>query len=245
MNQNILGDCLIEMKNINSNSIDLILTDLPYGMINQKWDTLINLNDLWTEYKRIIKPNGVICLTAKEPFSSILRISNINMYKYDYKWIKTRPSRYVLAKKLPLSYYEDILIFYDKFPTYNPQFTEGKSYKKSHKNTTKNLYCGTEKRNGTVTENKGFRYPSDVLYFSNSNSKSLHPTQKPIDLFEFLIKTYTNENDIVLDSCAGSFTTAIACINTNRNYICIEKDEKYFNIGINRINTYLNNKSFL
>ena len=229
------GDCLEVMKTIEDKSIDAIITDPPYGTTACKWDSVIDFDLMWKQLNRIIKPNGAIVLFGSEPFSSALRMSNIKNYKYDWIWEKTRPSRYVQAKKMPLSYKEVISVFYKSLPTYNPQMTVGKPYKKNHKNTTKPNSYGEEKRNGTTTINKGIRYPSDIIKISNANGKSVHPTQKPIALMEYLIKTYTNENETVLDFTMGSGTTMVACDNLNRNGIGIEMDDNYFNIAKKRI----------
>ena len=232
------GDCLELMNGIPDKSVDMILCDLPYGTTACKWDTIISFDRLWSQYERIIKNNGVVVLTGREPFSSHLRLSNDTLYRYDWIWEKTRPQRFVQAKKMPLSYFENISVFYKSLPTYNPQMTKGKPYVKRHVNTTKGVVQGEDKRNGTKTINGGERYPSDIIKVSNPNSNSLHPTQKPVALFEYLIKTYTNEGDLVLDNCIGSGTTAISAINTNRNYIGIELDEDYCEIAKNRINKH-------
>ena len=231
-------DCLVGMTFIRDKSVDMILCDLPYGTTACKWDIVIPFEPLWEQYKRIIKDNGAIVLFGREPFSSLLRTNDMNLYRYDWKWRKTRPSRYVQAKKMPLSYHEDLMVFYKNLPVYNPQFTDGKPYIKRHKNTTKPIVAGEEKRNGTSTVNNGTRYPSDIIEFSNSNKKSLHPTQKPVALCEYLIKTYTNKGELVLDNCAGSGTTAIACLKTKRDYILMEKDVKIFEIARNRIENW-------
>lgn len=232
------ADCLELMKEINDKSIDMILCDLPYNKTCNKWDTEINLDLLWGEYNRIIKDNGAIVLTAMQPFTSRLINSNIEYFKYSMVWKKTTSTGFLNAKKQPLRIHEDIVVFYKSQPVYNPQKTTGHKPVHSYtKHTSDGSNYGKTKqgvKGGGSTE----RYPTTVLEFSTDKQKKdgkLHPTQKPIALFEYLIKTYTNENDLVLDSCAGSFTTAIACINTNRNYICIEKEEKYCKIGIDRI----------
>jgi site-specific DNA-methyltransferase (adenine-specific) len=226
-------DCLVAMKKLQAGSVDLILTDLPYGTTACAWDSLIDLNKLWTETNRL---TNLFISTARQPFTAVLICSNIKNYRYNWVWQKSRPARYVQAKKMPLSYYEDICVFYKKLPTYNPQFTEGKAYKKQHVNTSKPNYHGEEKRNGTVTINDGKRYPSDILVIPNSNKGSIHSTQKPIVLFEYLIKTYSNEGDTVLDCCMGSGTTGVACKNLNRRFIGIEKDPDIFQTAKERIN---------
>lgn len=230
------GDCLELMKNIPDKSIDMILCDLPYGTTACKWDNVISFERLWEQYNRIIKNNGAIVLFGNEPFSSKLRMSNIKYYKYDWKWNKCTHSNPLLAKKQPLRIYEDIMVFYKKQANYNPQMIKGKPYKKDygykiHMNSSTNVKM-IDKDNIT-----GERYPINIIKFplSRNNRIRLHPTQKPVELLEYLIKTYTNENEIVLDNCMGSGSTGVACINTNRNFIGIELDENYFNIAKQRI----------
>lgn len=202
-------------------SIDLILCDLPYGTTRNQWDSVIDLNLLWNEYLRIIKDNdGVIVLTSSQPFTSILIGSNIQHFKYCWVWEKSNGTGYLNAKKQPLRNYEDICVFYQKQPAYNPQMAQGKPYKWNSIRTKSTNY-NRHKKNDKI-DNKGERYPKTVLRFQQE--RGLHPTQKPVALFEYLIKTYSNENDIVLDNCMGSGTTAIACIRTSRNFIGFEND---------------------
>jgi site-specific DNA-methyltransferase (adenine-specific) len=238
------GDCLEAMDKLIKEGIkfDAIITDPPYGTTACKWDEVIPFKDMWNRINKLIKPNGAIVLFGNEPFSSKLRISNIKNYRYDWVWEKTRPQRFVQAKKMPLSYSEYIHIFYNKLPTYNPQMREGKPYIKKHVNSTKGVVYGAEKRNGTTTINKGTRYPSNIIKFSNPNKNSLHPTQKPVDLLEYLIRTYTDEGDLVLDFTMGSGSTGVACLNTNRKFVGIELDEKYFRIAKKRIEEALTDK---
>lgn len=237
------GDCLELMKELPDKSVDMILCDLPYGTTACKWDTIIPFEPLWEQYERIIKDNGAIVLTSAQPFTSALVMSNPKLFKYDWTWRKPRGTGHLNAKKQPMRDKEDILVFYKKQSTYNPQMSEGEPYTamKGGKNarvsekgdTTYGKFMnGAEFRN----DNSGFRYPKQVIEFGVVERGTLHPTQKPVPLFEYLIKTYTNEGETVLDNCAGSFTTAVACDNTNRNWICIEKEEKYCNIGLTRIN---------
>lgn len=230
------GDCLELMKEIPDKSIDMILCDLPYGKTINKWDVILPFDRLWEQYKRIIKDSGVIVLFGNEPFSSKLRLSNLNQYRYDWKWNKCTHSNPLIAKKQPLRIYEDILIFYQKQPTYNPQIRKGKPYKKDygykrHSNSANGI------KMLDVNNKTGLRYPLNIVEFpmARNNQKRLHPAQKPIDLLEYLIKTYTNPNEIVLDNCMGSGSTGVACINTNRNFIGIEIDESYFKIAEERI----------
>lgn len=226
------GDCLELMQNIENESIDLILCDLPYGTTACKWDIVIPFDKLWEQYNRIIKDNGAIVLFGSEPFSTQLRTSNLKMYRYDWVWKKSKGSNFLNAKKMPLKNHELISVFYRKLPTYNPQFTKGTPYKNKQGYIGEYLNKhGNLKR--VVSENNGFRYPVSVIEFSIETG--YHPTQKPVALLEYLIKTYTNENDIVLDNCMGSGSTGVACVNTNRQFIGIEKDKRYFEIAKQRI----------
>lgn len=250
-------DCLEGMKRIDDKSIDMILCDLPYGTTACKWDSIISLDKLWEQYERIISNNGAIVLFGSEPFSSYLRISKIQLYKYDWIWEKGRASGFVHAKNKPLKAHETISVF-SKGTTvhksqsknrmfYEPIMSEGKPYIKkiTQVNTGKLNHIPSESNLqfvGTVNKNDGVRYPRSVLKFSMHNVGNIHPTQKPVDLCEYLIKTYTNENEVVLDNCMGSGTTAIACINTNRKYIGFEKDTTYFNLANERIISLINIK---
>ena len=229
-------DCLIGMSNIGDNSIDMILCDLPYGTTHNKWDSIIPFEPLWKQYNRIIKPNGAIVLTASQPFTSALVMSNHKMFKYSLVWSKTTSSGFLNAKKQPLRSHEDILVFYNKPPVYNPQYTYGHQPVHSYtKHTSDGSNYGKTKI-GVSGGGSTKRYPTSILTFSTDKQKSsLHPTQKPVALFEYLIKTYTNPGELVLDNCMGSGTTAIACMNTNRNFIGFETDEGYYDIACNRI----------
>lgn len=230
-------DCLIGMKDIPDGSIDMILCDLPYGTTACKWDVIIPFAPLWEQYERVIKDNGAIVLTASQPFTSSLVMSNPKLFRYDYTWIKSKASNFQNARKMPMKRHEDVLVFYKSLPTYNLQLTRlMKPVKSSRKNKGANLGHCVDSGNYMQNET-GFRF-SD-LHFSNPSGKGhLHPTQKPLDLWEDLIKTYANEGETVLDNCAGSGTTAIACLNLNRNYILFEKEEKYFNIIQERIKNH-------
>ena len=231
-NQVIQGDCLEVMQKIPDKSIDMILADLPYGTTACSWDTIIPFEPLWKEYKRIIKDNGAIVLTASQPFTSALVMSNPDMFKYSLVWLKTRPSNVFNARKMFMKWHEDICIFYKNLPTYNPQTFMGKSYKKKQylQDRSNGTLGKTGEKDGHISENNGVMQPKTVIEISNPNHKSLHPTQKPVALFEYLIKTYTNEGDLVLDNCAGSGTTGVACQNLKRNFILIEKEPKYVEI---------------
>lgn len=241
----IQGDCIEKMKNIESNSIDLICTDLPYGTTKCKWDIIIPFEELWSEYIRLIKDTGAIVLFGKEPFSSQLRVSNLDMYKYDWIWVKDTKSNFMQANHQPLNNVELISVFgkgyvreiKDKvMMTYNPQFSEGKEYKLPKVSKTTDLF-GENHKNGVYKHydrDTSKRYPYNIIQF-NMDRPKVHPTQKPVALLEYLIKTYTNEGDTVLDSCMGSGTCGVACKKLNRNFIGIEKEEKYFNIAKSRI----------
>ena len=240
-----LGDCLDIMKDIEEKSIDMILCDLPYGTTVCRWDTVIPFKDLWEQYRRIIKDNGAIVLTAMQPFASFLVNSNLEMFRYEWIWQKTYTTGYMRASYRPLADHENVLVFYKKQPTYNPQGIMVSNKKVNQKLTSLNtsVYAKNNFKGTEVYVQKFKNYPRTVqkigLPRNAGGVKSLHPTQKPVALFEYLIKTYTNNNELVLDNCAGSFTTAIACMNTNRNYICIEEDEAYFKVGKERIRNHV------
>ena len=246
----LLGDCLELMKDIPNGSIDAIITDPPYGTTACKWDSVIPFDLMWEQLNRIIKPNGAIVLFGSEPFSSALRMSNINNYKYDWIWDKKIPTGFALVKKQPMRQVENILIFYKKQPTYNRQWIE-KDKKHQRKNRGKGLIKDTSKES-EVYNNMKLKYsdefndtkknPINVIEFTKTNHKKLHPTQKPIPLMEYLVKTYTNENEVVLDFTAGSGTTAIACLNTKRQFIVMEKEQKYYDIILKRVADF--NKNF-
>lgn len=225
------GDCLELMKEIKDKSIDMILCDLPYGTTRNKWDSVIDLNLLWKQYKRIIKDNGCIVLFAQTPFDKTLGCSNIDMLKYEWIWEKENATGFLNAKKMPLKIHENILVFYKKPPCYNPQMRIGfKPYKCTQGRHSSNY---GDYKQGHITESNGERYPIDVIKFGREHG--LHPTQKPVALLEYLIKTYTNENNVVLDNCMGSGSTGVACQNTNRYFIGFELDDNYFNIAKKRL----------
>lgn len=224
------------MKNIPDSSVDLVLTDPPYGTTACKWDSVIPFEPMWEQLNRLIKPNGAICLFGSEPFSSALRMSNIKNFKYDWYWQKTKPSGHLNAKKQPLRKIENISVFYKKQCTYNPQgliFGSFDNNRPSRKTKEKGEYTfGTEKDFGI---SEATNYPNNVLSYSNGNNKNVHPTQKPIALLEYLIRTYTNEGETVLDFTMGSGSTGVACVNTNRHFIGIELEPGYFEIAKKRI----------
>lgn len=234
-NSLIHGDCLEVMKLIKPDSVDMILCDLPYGSTQCKWDIIIPFDPLWAQYERIIKPNGAIVLFGAEPFSSYLRTSNIKLYKYDWIWDKIKGTGFLNAKKQPMRNHETVSVFYKNQCLYNPQKTYGhinkKSFRAKHLQTEVYRIMANDYQYESTE-----RYPRSVLEFStDTQNSSFHPTQKPVALCEYLIKTYTNIGELVLDNCAGSGTTAIACIKTNRKYICIEKKQEYFEVIKNRI----------
>lgn len=235
------GDCLELMMDIKEKSIDMILCDLPYGTTQNKWDSVLDLIKVWEHYTRIIKDNGAIVLTGQSVFSASLIMSQPKLYRYTLIWEKTKAGGFLNAKRMPLQAHEDILVFYKKLPTYNPQMEIGKPYTKKAVTNGDGKNYGKFNRVGQIAVNNGKRYPRSVVKFSNDNHASLHPTQKPTELFEWLIKTYTNEGDVVLDNTAGSGTTAIACLNTNRHFIVMEQDQKYYEIMCNRIEKHLEN----
>lgn len=236
----INGDCLEKMQNIPDNSIDMILCDLPYGTTQNKWDSIIPLPLLWEQYWRIC--NGAIVLTASQPFTSKLIISQIEYFKYDWIWHKIgKPTGHLNAKKQPLRNKEDICVFYKNQKVYNPQMTTGIPFKnKAGKDHTLNTSMTNSYGNYTNfrNDNDGKRYPLQVQPFNREERNLIHPTQKPVALFEYLIRTYTNPGDLVLDNCAGSGTTAIAALKTGRRFICMEKDEEYFAKAVQRVDDY-------
>ena len=238
------GDCLEIMKSIPDFSVDMVLCDLPYGTTKCSWDVVIPFEELWCHYNRIAKPNAAILLFGQEPFSSYLRLSNISDYRYDLVWEKESFTNFMQVKRRFGKSTECISVFYKNQPTYNPQM-----YKHIGKPVT-NKYSERSKRfrskvcadsNGSLQlreyHDNGLRYPSNVLRFNRvKKSEVVHPTQKPVELCEYLIRTFTNDGDVVLDNCMGSGSTGIACVRTGRGFIGIEKDEKYFQIASDRIN---------
>ena len=260
------GDCLVEMRSIEEHSIDLILCDLPYGTTDRKgseskknagsrllkWDTVIPLDKLWLEYKRVLKPRGAVVLTADQPFTSKLILSNVEWFKYEWIWKKKKTTGFLLANYRPMKQTEDVVVFSPagaaaaskngKNMTYNPQGLIEKRVKK--KNNPKRLgkflhnpkFMGENNKllHETEYEQKYTNYPSEIIEFG-LDKNVVHPTQKPVALMEYLIKTYSNENETVLDNCMGSGTTGVACVNTNRNFIGIERDEKYYDTAKSRI----------
>jgi hypothetical protein len=234
----MLGDCLERMSEIPAGSVDMVLCDLPYGLTACGWDTVIPFAPLWDHYKRVAKRNGAIVLTAAQPFASALIMSNLAMFRYDWVWQKTVAPNFMQLKRRPAKKHELVLVFYRGQPTYNPQMVPGRPY------------ADAPRRQGSVValrnphdklpiKNSGVRYPGSVQCFSNGNSGNMHPTQKPVDLLEYMIRTYTNEGETVLDNCMGSGTCAIACLNTGRRFIGIERDAHYFAVGSDRIRQHM------
>ena len=235
LNKLYLMDCLEGMKNIPLGLVDMVLTDPPYGTTACKWDSIIPLEPMWEQLKRVIKPNGAIVMTASQPFTTTLIASNMKMFKYCWVWEKERPSNPAIAKKRPLKYTEDVVVFYINHPIYNPQMIRREE---KNKRNNKNERFSTEASAslGDSFKKQGLSdwcYPKDALKVNVQ--RGLHPTQKPVALMEYLIKTYTNEGELVLDFTMGSGTTAIACINTNRNWIGFEIDEDYYKAASERI----------
>ncbi len=262
------GDCLVEMDKIADGSVDLILCDLPYGTTDRKgvegkgsnrlleWDTVIPLDELWKQYKRVLKPLGTVVLTADQPFTSMLVLSNLEWFKYEWIWKKKRTTGFLLANYRPMKETEDVLVFSPGGAaaasrntgnmTYNPQGLIEKNVKK--KNSAKRLgnflhnpeHMGKNNKllHETEYEQKYTNYPSEIIEFG-LDKNAIHPTQKPVALMEYLIRTYSNEGEVVLDNCMGSGTTGVAAVNCNRNFIGIEMDEKYFNHAQQRINNPL------
>lgn len=231
----MFGDCLERMKEIPDSSVDMILCDLPYGTTRNKWDTVIPLDVLWNQYKRVC--TGATVLTAQTPFDKTLGVSNLDMLRYEWIWEKTHPTGHLNAKRAPMKSHENILVFYDRQPTYNPVKTTGHIRKTARKHKDKTTNYGKQQF-AEITYDSTERYPRSVLVFSSDKQTSkLHPTQKPVALMEYLVRTYTNEGDTVLDNTMGSGTTGVACKNTNRKFIGIEMDPTYYGIACGRILT--------
>ncbi len=237
INTIIEGNCLEVMTGIDDKSIDMILCDLPYGTTACKWDTIIPLEPLWKEYKRIIKDNAAIVLNCQQPFTSLIITSSIDIFRYTWCWNKNYAPNYMNANKMHTKNFEDIAVFYKSQPTFNPQKEQGKPYidkRKPKERIVAEVY-GTKPYSKGKECIDGLRSPTGIISISGKSNSNVHPTQKPVALFEYLIKTYTNEGDLVLDNCVGSGTTAIACIRTNRNYVGIELEPKYVQVANQRI----------
>lgn len=231
-------DCLEGMKRIDDKSVDMILCDLPYGTTKCRWDVVLPFDKLWGQYNRIIKDNGAILLFSKQPFTSDLVNSNREMFRYELIWEKTRAGNNMQIKKQFAQIHENIEVFYKKQPTYNDiKFKVDEKYIDKRKSIN-NSYYKSEHYSGVMKRkvDDGWRHPQSILPFNSVWHSGMHPTEKPVELFEFLIKSYTNENDLVLDSCIGSGTTIEACINTNRRFIGFENKKEYFDMASRRIN---------
>ena len=238
MVKTILGDCLEVLPTIEDNSVDMLLADLPYGTTACKWDFVIPLDKLWEQYDRVCKKNAAMVFTAMQPFTTILAASNIENLRYEWIWEKPQGTNPMNVKIMPLKSHENILVFYREKPTYNPQMWYSTPYSGFSSDTAKigEVYGNAESKHRDNPE--GSRYPKTVI--KHKQEKGYHPTQKPVGLMEYLIKTYTNEWDVVLDNTMGSGTTGVACVHTNREFIGIEKEEKYFKIAEKRLGTNLN-----
>jgi site-specific DNA-methyltransferase (adenine-specific) len=251
INNNILinADCFDIFPFIEDKSINTIICDLPYGTTKCKWDSILDLNKLWENYKRIIKKDGIIILFAQTPFDKVLGCSNLKWLKYEWIWEKPQATGYFNAKKMPMKAHENILIFYNKLPKFYPQKTE--NHNPINKYTKKATVCNKTELYGKVLNDingggETSRYPRSVQLFSSDKQKTkldntIHPTQKPLALIEMLIKSYTDEGDLILDNCMGSGTTNLGCLKLNRKSIGIEKEKKYYDITINRLNQIINN----
>lgn len=233
-------DCLVGMNRIKDKSIDMILCDLPYGTTQNKWDSIIPLEPLWEHYERVIKDNGAIVLTAQPPFDKLLGSSNLKLMKYEWIWEKSKATGHLNANRAPLKQTENILVFYKKLPTYNPQGVVKLTNTKLKKRGSNSSNYGKADVDHIVEfEN----YPKNILKF-DSEFDGFHPTQKPVELFEYLIKTYTNKGETVLDNCMGSGTTAVACLNTERNFIGFETNKEYYKKSMQRIENNITQLGF-
>jgi len=235
----MLGDTLERMREIPDGSVDMVLCDLPYGTTACKWDSVIPFEPLWEQYKRVIKKNGAIVLFGSEPFSSLLRVSNLKQFKYDWVWDKVRPSGFQIAKYVPMKRHELVSVFCNGTPNWNPQ--KEKRDKPIKGKVASSSDSSPLKYNDGITRIYNDKNPQSILVYSKqSDGKYVHPTQKPVALMEYLIRTYTNEGETVLDNTMGSGTTGVACVNTGRRFIGIERDEEYFKIAKARINAASN-----
>ena len=241
INEIYLGNCLELMpKHVEDKSVDMIFCDLPYGTTQNKWDSVIPLDKLWSEYKRVIKDNGAIVLFSAQPFTSALVSSNYKLFRYSLVYEKSHSTGHLNANRMPMRKHEDILVFYKKLSTYNPQKTikEDKNIRPNKKVATDTTCYGKFNPNSKRTDAKNIAFPQSILKFNNSTTggnRGLHPTQKPIELIEYMIKTYTNEGDLILDNTCGSGTTGLGAKNLNRNYIMMEQDHKYYEIACKRV----------
>ena len=237
------GDCIEIMKSIEDKSIDLILCDLPYGTTQAEWDSIIPYEDLWNAYERIIKDNGCICLFSQPPFNMVLGCSNLKLFRYEWIWHKTKSTGHLNANKMPMKAHENILVFYKKLPTFNPQMRIMENEERAGeivRSGKKSTLYGSQIVTTYVFTNK--RYPTDVLTFSKDRDTKYHPTQKPLDILAYFIKTYTNAGDLVLDNCMGSGNTGIACAYNGRKFIGIEKNDSFYKIAEERVTEAFKNR---
>jgi DNA modification methylase len=247
-------DCLEVMKEIPDNHIDMVFCDLPYGTTRNSWDTIIPFDELWESYNRIVKENGAIVLTSQQPFTSKLIMSNLSDFRYEWIWEKNKSTGHLNAKKMPMKSHENVCVFYKNLPTYNPQKTTGhkpfgavKPKDNIPEPEVKRNYNHVNKQLGNDGKTTD-RYPRSIQKFSvinNDNKEKWHPTQKPVGMIEYFIKTYSNENDIILDNCMGSGSTGIACLNFNRKFIGIELNDEYFDKAKERIGVHKNLENFM
>ena len=240
MEKNIIyhDDCIEGMKTLPDNSVDMVLTDPPYGTTRNKWDTVVDMDAFWKEIKRVTKKNSAILIFTQMPFTATAVMSNLKMFRYEWICEKHNPTGFLNAKRMPLKYHENVLVFYEKLPTYNPQMIQGKQHSRGGTGRQSKNY-GSYADTKRIISNTYF--PRDVLKVNWQDSmRGLHPTQKPVSLCEYFIKTYSNKGDIILDPFIGSGTTAVAAINTERKYIGFEKDDKYFDIAQNRLDKLTN-----
>ena len=243
INQIFNEDCLIGMQRIPDGSIDMVLVDPPFGSTNCQWDKRIPFEPLWAQYKRICKKNAAIVIFSQLPFSAELIMSNLKMFRYEWVWEKNLGTGFLNINRMPMRCHENILVFYQMLPVYNPQFNEGETYKRTCKDYIGGVY--RPRKRSYTNINNGKRYPRDVIKFKSTIGQlkeRFHSTQKPVDLLEYLIKTYTNEGETVLDNCIGSGSTAVACVNTNRKFIGFETEMKYCEIARRRIEEAQKNK---
>lgn len=236
------GDCLEVMRDLPDNSVDLVLTDPPYGTTAHKWDTIIPLEPMWEQLNRVTKENAAVLIFGSQPFTTTLISSNLKMFRYEYIWLKERGQNFVHAKKLFMKAHENICVFYKKLPTYNPQMTKApeKNIRKPQYNKNNSDFYKVKDKKHSEDYDPTLRYPLSYGLFSSGRARDkVHPTQKPVELLEYMIKTYTNEGETVLDFTMGSGSTGVACKNLNRNFIGIELDEEYFKIAKERMHTHL------
>lgn len=234
----IHGDCLVEMQRIPDKSVDMVLCDLPYGTTACKWDIVIPFDKLWEQYRRIVKDDGVIVLFGKQPFTSQLILSNLEMFRYELIWEKSRVGNNMQLGKRPASIHENIVVFYKQYPTFNEiKFQVDEKYIDKRKSIRNSTYSKSEHYQGKMIRKKddGWRHSQSILPFNSVWQSGMHPTQKPVALLEYLIKTYSNEGDTILDNTMGSGSTMVACVNTKRNGIGIELDDNYFKIAQERV----------